>query len=205
MTFEDIEPHFVGYTFFSYAPQDSMGVHIDTVLVPGSNFNIYSGTGGENTEYFWYRNGEPIPQSTDADTLLIENVSYADTGIYLCFAENSLATELTLKRRPVHISIDTGTSVKLNQYRKKELKLYPNPASGIVNFMTDKISGKHILNIYNTNRTRVYRKEILIQPGTNSTMIDLNNLKQGIYIVELKNNTESFVEKLIINKQGTNR
>nr|NQU90099.1 hypothetical protein [Bacteroidota bacterium] len=129
LTFEHLESHAqVGYMWFDYNPQDYMLEEMDTVLVPGNDFSIYSGTGGEYTEYFWYRNGELILQSMEADTLLLNNVSYVDTGTYQCWAENSLATELTLVRRPVHIQLDTGTNITHN-YLQKHIAVCPNPTS----------------------------------------------------------------------------
>jgi hypothetical protein len=120
LTFEHLESHAqAGYMWFYYSPQDSMGVKIDTTLTPGSNFYIYSGTGGEFTEYFWYRNGELILQSTEADTLFLEDISYADTGVYYCDATNSLVNGLSLRRNNVFIGIDTGASINNSQIQNQ--------------------------------------------------------------------------------------
>jgi len=203
MTFEDIESHFVGYTFYSYSPQDSMGVKIDTILTPGVSFSIYSGTGGEYTEYFWYRNGELILQSMEADTLLLNNVSYVDTGTYQCWAENSLATELTLVRRPVHIQLDTGTNITHN-YLQKHIAVCPNPASEKITvylpFETKKI---------NISITNMQGKCVLKQKHkgyiNSSVNLDIKTLEQGIYLLHVKTENKMHSTKLIINKRGTNR
>jgi len=203
MTFEDIEPHFVGYIWYDYAPQDSIGIKIDTVLIPGSSFSIYSGTGGVFTEYLWYRNAELILQSTGADTLFIENVSWADTGIYLCIAENSLATELTLKRRPVHITLDTGTNISGNNI-PEPFTLCPNPASkkisiefpfkqGVIDLWIFELEGKCVLT---ERKTQVSNSHITV---------DINRLEQGVYLVKAQTKNNIYTTKLIINKRGTNR
>jgi len=205
LTFEHLESHAQsGYMWFYYSPQDSMGVKIDTALIPESSFSIYSGTGGEFTEYFWYRNGELILQSMEADILFIENITYADTGIYQCWAENSLATELTLVRRPARITIDTGANIVDNRHLLKNFTIYPNPASEEITILLPFKSEFVNLTIYDLGGKYVFKKEHV--PVSNSKIkVGIEGLKSGIYLLQVQANNKSHSTKLIISKQGTNR
>lgn len=131
MTFEDIEPHFVGYTWFHYCPQDSMAQRIDTVVPQGSSISIYSGTLGEFTTYYWTHNGEQIPNTENADTLQLTNLTPADAGEYQCLAQNSKCFRpdgmpMVLLRRPVHLDVSVGTSEANAPFH---FSTFPNPAT----------------------------------------------------------------------------
>ena len=162
-----------------------MGIKIDTALIPDKDFCIYSGTGGEFTEYFWYRNGELILQSTKADTLFLEKISYADTGIYHCIATNSLATELTLIRRPVHINIDTGVNI-VEHHKQEHISIYPNPAKDYVVFETS-------LNYPNGKKYKLILSDVFGQVvatlslKNEKTVWDCREELSGTYIYSIKN------------------
>jgi hypothetical protein len=210
LTIESIESHYQSYQqglyyFFDYNPQDDMLTKIDTALVPGSNYSIYSGTGGEFTHYKWYKNGEMILESPDADTLHLVNIMYADTGTYTCQTENSLISQLTLYRKPINISIDTGVNISTYTINENMLKLYPNPTTGIFTLENTNLipDSGYQLSITNSLGIPVYhnpKAEL-----TNEMVIDLSNQPNGIYLVVLKNSKQYFSKKLIINKRGTNR
>jgi len=188
MTFEDIEPHFVGYWYFYYAPQDSMEMEIDTLLPRGSNFSIYSGTGGEFTTYRWYLNGDLIEESTTADTLFLENISAADTGTYTCVATNSEAEELTLYRRPVRIGLDTGSSI---QTTHKELPciIYPIPVSGKLRIRCD---CDQTLDVTICDaRGKVWLDKIL-KPAGCTVKVNIYHLPVGVYLLKIE--TDNFFQ-----------
>ena len=202
MTFEDIEPHFVGYMWFNYFPQDSIGIKIDTVLTPGSNYGIYSGTGGEYTEYHWYRNGELLLQSNEADTLWINNFSNADTGTYQCWAENSLATELTLVSRPVHVKIDTGVNILHAKY--KDISIYPIPANDRITvemYLKDRSTSVQIINM----QGKCVLKKDYEKENCSRIVLDIKHLSPGMYLFNLQTKIDTYSTKFIKSKRGTNR
>ncbi|MCF8236037.1 MAG: T9SS type A sorting domain-containing protein [Bacteroidales bacterium] len=193
MTFEDIEPHFVGYWYFYYAPQDSMEVEIDTLLPEGSNYSIYSGTGGEFTTYRWYLNGDLIEESTTADTLFLENISAADTGTYTCEATNSEAEELTLYRRPVRIGLDTGSSI---QTTHKELPciIYPIPVSDKLRIRCD---CDQTLDVTICDaRGKVWLDKIL-KPAGCTVEVNIDHLPVGVYLLKIETDNFFQTAKLI--------
>jgi hypothetical protein len=196
MTFEDIEPHFVGYSSFVYAPQQFMCNEVDTLLTLGSNYRIYSGTAGEYTYYQWSHNYEAIQYGSEYDTLVLENISYADTGIYYCYATNSLATGLTLIRQPVHITIDTSVNV-LQIPGEINISITPNPSNGIFNICLPKNQTVSSICVYNLGGMKVYKQKTIIS-GNRKLQIDLSHLSPGQYIIKLKLKNKIQTGRIII-------
>jgi hypothetical protein len=194
MTFEDIETHFVGYMWYNYSPQDSIGAKVDTILVPGSNIGIYSGTGGQFTEYSWYKNGELIFQGNMADTLFINNVSQADTGTYYCIATNTLATDLTLVRRPFRIRVDTTQNIIDNPV--PNFRIFPNPATDLIT--VEFANNHHPLHIKLTDlKGRYINGFNFTNTGDNTLFINLKELKDGIYLLQIQTTSTIYSQKII--------
>ncbi len=202
MTFDDIEPHFVGYMWYNYSPQDRMEKQIDTALAPGSNYFIYSGTGGEHTEYFWYRNNELILQSHEADTLFINNITHADTGKYYCMARNSLATQLTLYRRPVYIRIDSAVNIA-SLAQQQGFRVFPNPAANSIMLSLPQPQYNVTLKIYDMHGKCMFSSEHACL--NNKTKIDVSSLQKGAYLLLIQTKKYTQTAKFIKNRQGINR
>lgn len=201
LTFDHLESHAqAGYMWFDYSPQDDMLEDIDTVLIPGSSYSIYSGTGGEFTNYKWFKNGEVILESSDADTLHLIDISYADTGTYTCQAENSLLNLLNLLRRQVHITLDTGTNI-LHYHLQNHISVYPNPASDNITITLPAEPAKLSVKIYNPNGKCIFteRHENAYNLIFN---IDITDLKQGLFLVQVQTEKSNYSTKLIINNRG---
>lgn len=209
LTFEHIESHYQTYLrglyfFFYYYPQDDMLEEIDTTFVPGNNFSIYSGTGGEFTNYKWFKDNQLILESTDADTLRLMDVSYADTGVYTCQADNSLIYFLTIDRRPVHITIDTtGVSTQNLQPRQNQVHIFPNPASEQVHLKFAHQSKINKVKIFDMQGKIVFTKNV--SPTSANATLRISGLPPGVYILSAISNEKHYTTKLIKNKRGTNR
>jgi len=189
LTFEHIEPHYNSYIgglyyYFYYAPQQFMCEEIDTLLPLGSDYWIYSGTKGEYTNYEWYHNQQLIHQGPGLDTLFLENISYADTGIYYCDATNSLVNGLSLRRNNVYVGIDTGASI-IDKKLHKQYTIYPNPTSGLLYLKAHASAKDYKATLYNFAGKTVFAK--FMYSGNNTAKINLENLKPGIYLLRLEN------------------
>lgn len=106
-TFEDIEPN-IGISGIVYSPQDSVGAEQDLTLAPGSTLNLSATVGGVNNQYQWFKNGAPILNETNS-TLIINPVAFADSGVYSAEITNTVATDLTLNRRPTSVSVQLSS------------------------------------------------------------------------------------------------
>lgn len=210
LTFEHIESHYQTYLqglyfFFYYYPQDDMLEEIDTTLVPGNNINIYSGTGGEFTNYKWFKDNQLILESTDADTLHLIDVSLSDSGTYICRAENSLVSSLWLYRSPVHISIDTtGVGTQNLQPLQNQIHVFPNPASDQVTLSMPNHQQPVCISIYNLSGKCVFTTKAFEIDNAKIT-ININGLPTGIYLLKVQTKNKTYTTKLIKNKRGTNR
>jgi hypothetical protein len=77
------------------------------------------------------------------------------------------------------------------------IKVYPNPASDIITLSIDKtITTELALNIYNVIG-KLVRSELLKQ---NQRQINITELNNGIYIVEIKSGNWTEKQKLIIKR-----
>ncbi|MBN1185792.1 MAG: VCBS repeat-containing protein, partial [Bacteroidales bacterium] len=104
-TFEDIEPNIgAASTTFTYSPQDSVGVKIDTSIQVDSSYTLSIFVGGDNNQYQWYKNGIEITGATDT-FYTINPVEFSDSGSYTCEITNTVATALTLYSRPVNMTV----------------------------------------------------------------------------------------------------
>ena len=110
-TFEDIEPNVgVASSEFIYAPQDSVGMEQDTTVVEGAGLTLSVAVGGTANQYQWLKDGTDIAGAVN-DTLIIAPVSLADAGSYILRTTNTIATELTLYSRPIHVTVEEAVAV----------------------------------------------------------------------------------------------
>ena len=109
-TFEDIEPNIgVPITKFIYAPQDSVGGYQNITVSAGGSLTVSVTVGGEHNVYQWFKDGSLISGANDS-TYTIDPVNIPDAGVYACEITNTVATELTLYRRPIHVTVLPGLS-----------------------------------------------------------------------------------------------
>jgi hypothetical protein len=198
LTFDYLEPHYYAYQagsyyFFNFYPQDNIGTEIDTALAKGSNYYIYSGTGGEYCNYKWYKNGELILESPEADTLHLNNITDADTGIYSCVVENTLVPML-LYRRPVHISI---TTVGIEELPDQNVTVYPNPCRDMLTLQFSTVHKNCSVMVYTMQGQAVYNKEAT-DIRNNILKLDLGYLTKGQYILQLKLNNSIYTKKITL-------
>ena len=105
LTFEDIEPNIgVASDGFSYAPQDSVGIPVDTSIETGSGLVLVTEVGGRFNVYQWYKDYLPVDGANDS-TLIINPVDFGDSGTYTCHISNTVATELTLFHHPFYVYV----------------------------------------------------------------------------------------------------
>jgi hypothetical protein len=198
MTFEDLEPHFVGYMWYDYYPQDSMQTVIDTLLPYGSNFNVYSGSLGQYTTYYWFRNGVHMPGTENADTLKLINISEDDAGVYTCYAQSSICKQpngmpMVIIRRPVTIGLTVGTD---DQFAFNPLSVYPNPCAHDLKIETTAVFHDGLLHL-----TNMYGQVMWTIPWLNSAImktIHIDNMPSGVYILTLKYKQNSSSKKIFI-------
>lgn len=192
LTFADIEPNIALVRGGNYAPQDSIGVSTvinvcqgDTLVIPGN----YIEPSANNT-YTWYTSdfsfiGEPSPNAT----LVIPNVTAANSGRYSVEATNSVASDLFLYRRTVRVNVNTCTAK--SKSAGTAVQVFPIPfeqtttvkAGSVATPVIVKNSDGTVLESYNAQANES------VQIGA--------NLKGGTYFVETFQNGKKEVVRVV--------
>ncbi len=106
LTFRDIEPNIgVPVTTFTYSPQADITAEKDTILYLASEMILSVSTGGDYSQYQWYKDGSPVGAVSADSTLSFNPVNLDDAGLYACVVTNTLATELTLSSDAVTLEV----------------------------------------------------------------------------------------------------
>lgn len=109
LTFEDIEPNIGVADYFSYSPQDSVGVKQHIELFTGDDHTLSVSVGGEQNKYQWYKDGIIITGARNS-LFTINNASLANRGTYMCHITNLIAPDLILYSKPVSVNVVSVSS-----------------------------------------------------------------------------------------------
>ncbi len=116
---------------------------------------------------------------------------YLNTDMYGVAPQGGASSNGTFFK---YATIPTGVNVNTND---KNFTIFPNPASDIITLDFDRNDHSClVLNIYNAMGALV-RTELLNQ---NQQQVDIKNLSNGIYIVEMKLKERTEIQKLIIQR-----
>ena len=95
------------------------------------------------------------------------------------------------------IQICYSQNLSLNSSSLDLFTMYPNPANNIVNIALANIAESQSLEIYDLSGRLV--RTTSLEASTNTQQIAIDQLSQGIYLVKVIQDGNSFVEKLIVN------
>jgi len=205
-TFEDIEPYMdVASTTFTYAPQDSVGSILDTMLVEGSSFTLSASVGGSANQYQWFLD-EILISGAEDSAYIINSFAASDTGSYTCEITNTIVTGLTLTSRPIKLSLDVGTDINSEQVGlPKDYFLYANypnpfnptttikydlPKAGKVNLSLYNLKGQKVMEMVNENRSA----------GSYNYTLNATSLASGIYFYRINAGGFTATRRLLLIK-----
>ena len=205
-TFEDIEPNVdVASESFTYSPQDSVGVGMDTTLSPEESLELSVTVGGSSNQYQWIRDGIDITGATES-VYIISSAQTEDAGSYLCKITNSIATELTIYSRVVNITVDDPNGmgvIVLNTPKEYQLSQnFPNPFNPITSIpfaLPHKADVK--IDVFNSLGQRVIR--LLNEEksaGFHTILFHAANFPSGIYFYTIRANDFNQVKKMLLVK-----
>ena len=106
LDFGDLEVLNAVLYHWSYAPQDSVGVGLDTVLSVGEDLILVADGGGTADNYTWKKDGEVLVDQLN-DSLKLLNLTIGDRGVYTYEVNNSLLPDLTLYGREVRLVVSS--------------------------------------------------------------------------------------------------
>jgi hypothetical protein len=81
-----------------------------------------------------------------------------------------------------------------NQTPLDKFKLFPNPANQLLYVNSSELPSNIV--IQNMQGETLFQ----IKPETTSSQLDISNLAQGLYLVEITTEKSKFCQKLIINR-----
>ena len=95
-------------------------------------------------------------------------------------------------------SIVSGVAAK--ELQGKALELYPNPATStfFINYTAEATA--YTLRLLNLSGQEVYSQSGQSLKGENRLSVEVQNLPNGLYFVELKSGANKQIEKIVINK-----
>jgi hypothetical protein len=101
------------------------------------------------------------------------------------------------QRELVTIKYSTDPNAGLNENVKNMLKLYPNPAEGMLNIEFDHQSIPDNFELFFTNMNG-QKMDVNYLMNQESIFVDLSNLPNNIYILTVTCNEQIFKEKVIV-------
>lgn len=115
----------------------------------------------------------------------------------------TLQTQKTVFYRLRSVDIDGKFSlsqVAALQLQKKDIDLliFPNPATELLQVQTGNgPAGDAVLFITDASGRQLYKKEIVLLPGSNTIPVNISILNKGIYTVRLVNGNDSYVKQFV--------
>jgi hypothetical protein len=89
--------------------------------------------------------------------------------------------------------IDGDIGIEPENFISQNVTIYPNPTSEQL-FFEVPLSGEYILNVYNLNGQAMLQT----QKSGSKGWVNIQNLPQGLYIIELKNTTSLFRSRFTV-------
>lgn len=185
--FSDIVPVIErGNPAYTYAPQDSLGTAIDTLVEKGASYVITVETDDIDTNvYTWYKDGVVIQDIRGRD-LVINPVRHSDSGVYTCTITNVLAPDLTLYRRPVLVRVepdepDDTTSVMDDELRRS-ISVSPQPASTHLTIRRAS-SEPYRVDVVDVHGVVVVPE---VRAETSTHHVGTSSLSTGVYFVRIR-------------------
>ena len=134
--------------------------------------------------YQWFYNGNIIVNET------LQAITPTKNGLYTVKSKNKFGCENTSD------SYSVSNIIGFNSvHNTLGLNIYPNPASNICTFeFTNKSNSLYQLFIYNTLGQIVLKKTV----NSSIATIDLSELSNGIYIVQISDNNQIITEQKLI-------
>jgi agmatine/peptidylarginine deiminase len=128
-----------------------------------------------------------------------------DTIFYYIKAEDvqgKLAYHALMGKADPHFFIADGPTGGINNLNidpEMSFFTYPNPSKGAFYlFLKSNYSDKASIEIYNVTGNLVYQDNFEFETGSNKKIINLDNISQGVYILEVRTNSGISTKQLVI-------
>jgi len=113
--------------------------------------------------------------------------------------------ELEVERQGVNdldyitVTVENCTNViEDNIELTNNLKVYPNPASGIININIQNVESEAVLDLVSLTGNVIYSDTMQTQQSNFSKQIDLSSFERGVYFVRIYGSSQNLVQKIIM-------
>lgn len=138
--------------------------------------------------YQWFKDNILISGAT-ASSYTINNAQISDSGIYHCEITNPDIPDLTIKRQPITLNVGT---LNIDKNDTNKIKIYPNPVKNVLKIKLNNTQAEHATLMDITG------KQILnLKLQSEITVIDINNLNAGMYLLQIKNQEKIITKRII--------
>jgi hypothetical protein len=88
-----------------------------------------------------------------------------------------------------------------NLLQKENVRIYPNPSNGILKVELNPNEKSMVrISVMDLLGQKVFEEKVSFEQGTQTEMIDLNILENGLYILKLESGNKVYNEKIILDK-----
>jgi hypothetical protein len=174
---------------------------------------------GENTErtptYHWENitgiTGYELRYADNEDFNSPEIYNEVDTSYFITIFPLEIGTTYFWKVR----AYKTGDTTNWSEVRSflvnpqsvndiftsDNVSIYPNPSNGMVNINFNAIKQSEVeVKVYDLIGKTIFNQTVNFDSGLSSQTIDLTKFNEGIYLIELSSEEDTFTGKIIINK-----
>lgn len=155
----------------------------DTTVMHGNTITLTAHvTGGvQPYQYLW----------NTMDTVKSITVTVEDTKTYTVFVIDS-QPNFGFARQTIFVDFPSD----IPDCREKLLSVYPNPTEGNVTVTITSDNGPLFLDVFNSTGTRIKQIQLLNTPSPQT--VNLSGLPDGIYLLQVRSNNNTYSSKLII-------
>lgn len=154
--------------------------------------------------YIAVRNRDDSVMDVEINGQLYDNFLVAKTGDWNVYGENTISNvtlnqgenmirltqQRSLSSEPDKIELYLKSGLSINDFHKNNIDVYPNPSEGVFNIKSNSINIRYsLLNI---------QGQVLESGKLANNSVDFSNQTRGIYFLELSNETDRLIKKIVI-------
>ncbi len=193
-TFETLLPHKAiinsDTVSISASPQDSTLSEERIDKNSGESITIESGDNADFNKYVWLKDGQNI-QGAKESTLVLNNLSQNDAGVYTCRITNDTIKNVIIYRNFIKLIIDGITATKkINE--TSEINIFPNPVQNYLN-INNSTEKKLDLLIYSETGQLILKENNI----KNNYSVSVEKLNPGFYFIKLIKEDQQYIGRFI--------
>jgi|GEM_PF-3484794 len=153
---------------------------------------VYSVVNTSGVNYLWTFPSDWVltsGQNTNAVTFTIGD----NSGIVTCTPQNMCGNGPS---QSLNVTVQQNSISDISS----NFKIYPNPAKSFVNIEFDYANQSTEIKVMNIDGKTIYKTNYNCLNGYYTETLDLSEYENGIYLIQISNDTQIFSKKLIINK-----